>query len=78
MTLLEANVGEAMRVVDESACDDCAQSLALLGIHRGDLVRLVQRAPFHGPLLIEVLGTGIRVALGRGMAARLEVAPADG
>jgi len=75
MTLLDATVGEALTVLDESACDNLAATLAQMGIHQGDMVRLIRRAPFQGPVLVEVLGSGIRVALGRGMAAKLLVTP---
>jgi ferrous iron transport protein A len=45
--------------------------LNTLGIHVGDAVRVVERAPFHGPVLVEVHGT--RVALGRGVARKVMV-----
>lgn len=45
--------------------------LNTLGIHVGDDVVVVERAPFHGPVLVEVHGT--RVALGRGIASKVRV-----
>ncbi len=42
-----------------------------LGIHVGDWVMVVERAPFRGPILVEVNGT--RFALGRGVAAKVHV-----
>jgi ferrous iron transport protein A len=45
--------------------------LNTLGIHVGDAVRVVERAPFRGPVLVEIHGT--RVALGRGVARRVIV-----
>jgi ferrous iron transport protein A len=42
-----------------------------LGIHIGDWVRVMERAPFGGPVLIEVHGT--RFAVGRGLAAKVRV-----
>jgi len=45
--------------------------LNTLGIHVGDAVRVVERAPFRGPVLVEVHGT--RVALGRGVAKKVKV-----
>lgn len=48
----------------------CAH-LNTLGIHVGDRVTVVDRAPFRGPVLVEVHGS--RVALGRGVARQIEV-----
>jgi ferrous iron transport protein A len=45
--------------------------LNTLGIHVGDWIRVVERAPFKGPILVEVHGS--RVALGRGVAAKVQV-----
>jgi ferrous iron transport protein A len=42
-----------------------------LGIHVGDWVMVVERAPFRGPILVEANGT--RFALGRGVAAKVHV-----
>jgi ferrous iron transport protein A len=45
-----------------------------LGLLPGGAVRLIRRAPFHGPLLLEV--DGRIIALGWKIASGLEVAPA--
>ena len=45
--------------------------LNTLGIHVGDRVTVIDRAPFRGPVLVEV--HGFRVALGRGVARQVEV-----
>jgi ferrous iron transport protein A len=45
--------------------------LNTLGIHVGDWLTVVERAPFHGPVLVEVNGS--RLALGRGIAAKILV-----
>jgi ferrous iron transport protein A len=45
--------------------------LNTLGIHIGDWLTVVERAPFRGPVLVEVNGT--RLALGRGVAAKIRV-----
>jgi ferrous iron transport protein A len=52
--------------------------LNTLGIHVGDVITVVERAPFRGPILIEVKGS--RVAIGRGVAqkVRVEQDPAAG
>jgi ferrous iron transport protein A len=45
--------------------------LNTLGIHIGDWLRVMERAPFRGPVLVEIHGT--RVALGRGIAGKVMV-----
>ena len=50
-----------------------ALRLARMGIRPGARVRLVNRGPFAGPLLVEV--DGLRVAVGRGVARRILVQP---
>jgi ferrous iron transport protein A len=45
--------------------------LNTLGIHIGDWLTVVERAPFHGPVLVEI--NGARLALGRGIAAKIRV-----
>jgi ferrous iron transport protein A len=45
--------------------------LNTLGIHVGDWLTVVERAPFRGPVLVEVNGT--RVAIGRGIASKVSV-----
>ena len=45
--------------------------LNTLGIHIGDWLTVVERAPFRGPVLVEINGT--RLALGRGVAAKIQV-----
>jgi ferrous iron transport protein A len=45
--------------------------LGNLGVHPGDGVRVVRSGFFGGPTLIEVHGT--EVAIGQGMARRVEV-----
>jgi len=47
------------------------QRLNQLGIHPGDTITLSARGAFHGPLLVVV--HGMRVALGRGVARRVQV-----
>lgn len=45
--------------------------LNTLGIHVGDWLTVVERAPFRGPVLVEINGT--RLALGRGVASKVQV-----
>ena len=47
------------------------RSLNQMGIQPGDHVRVLRRAPFGGPVLID--NHGMRVAIGRGMAEKIRV-----
>lgn len=47
------------------------QQLRELGLFPGDTVRVVRRAAFGGPLLVECRGT--QIALGRGIAENVKV-----
>ncbi|MBN2297528.1 MAG: ferrous iron transport protein A [Deltaproteobacteria bacterium] len=43
------------------------------GLREGKRIRLIMAAPFRGPLLLEDLGSGARIMIGRGMAETVEV-----
>lgn len=45
--------------------------LNTLGIHIGDWLTVIERAPFRGPVLVEINGS--RLALGRGIASKVRV-----
>jgi Fe2+ transport system protein FeoA len=51
--------------------------LSRLGIFQGDLIRVLESAPFRGPILIEHIPTGAKIAIGRGMARRIVVELVD-
>ena len=78
MTLADATVGKRLKVVGRTRprCGE-PQCIAGLGIHIGEEVVVVRTAPFHGPILVEVPSSGVRVAMGRGMARAVVVEPAD-
>ncbi len=47
--------------------------MAELGLYTGRRIRMVQAAPFHGPLLVEDVESGAKIMIGRGIASRVEV-----
>ena len=47
--------------------------MAGLGLHEGKTIRVVQAAPFRGPLLIEDVLSGARTMIGRGVASHVEI-----
>lgn len=77
LTLAEVGNGERVRVVRRNGGRGFAANLDALGIHLGDEVVVVGSGPFQGPVLVEVPNTGVKIAVGRGMAEKLVVEPVD-
>ena len=78
MTLADAAVGKLMKVIGRNAPPQGGgATIAGLGIHVGEEVIILRTAPFSGPILVEVPASGVRVAMGRGMAEAVVVEPAD-
>ncbi len=47
--------------------------LARLGIYEEEKVKILESAPFGGPILLEHLTSGAKIAVGRGMARKIIV-----
>lgn len=75
-TLLELGARHHGRVILIDGGQGVRSHLNELGIHVGDWVTVVSRAPFRGPMLVEVHGS--RVALGRGVAGKIRIDHVDG
>jgi ferrous iron transport protein A len=71
MTLDTVGVQRKARVIMIDGGHKVRAHLNTLGIHIGDWLTVIQRAPFRGPVLVEIHGT--RVALGRGVASKVQV-----
>ena len=71
MTLDSVDVRRQARVILIEGGHGVRSHLNTLGIHIGDWLTVVERAPFRGPVLVEVNGT--RVAIGRGIASKVKV-----
>ena len=71
MTLEQLSPSNDALVVSLDGGHAVRSHLNTLGIHVGDHLVVIQRAPFRGPVLVEVHGS--RVALGRGVARKIEV-----
>lgn len=52
-------------------------NLSRLGIYINDPIKVVQKAPLGGPLLIEHLKAGTKIALGRGITRKIIVERLD-
>ena len=71
MVLINAEIQKQLRVVGFTEGFDLESRLRQLGLVPGDRLRILRQAPLGGPLLVEVNGRSL--ALGRGVAARIEV-----
>jgi ferrous iron transport protein A len=71
MALDTVDVKRQVRVVMIDGGHRVRAHLNTLGIHIGDWLTVVERAPFKGPVLVEINGT--RLAIGRGVAAKIQV-----
>jgi ferrous iron transport protein A len=75
ITLDKIPVGRQVRVEKIEGGHVVRQRLNQLGIHNGDLLRVKRGGPFGGPVLVTVHNT--HVAIGRGMAGKISVIPAE-
>lgn len=71
MALDTVEVRKRVRVIVIDGGHRVRAHLNTLGIHVGDWLTVVERAPFRGPVLVEINGT--RLALGRGVASKIQV-----
>jgi len=69
MKLLEVEEGKTVKIVNIHGGLGLKNRLASIGIYPGAEVKVVKSPP--GPLIVETAGS--RFALGKGMAARIEV-----
>ncbi len=75
-TLVDLPIGRSAQVIELQAGWGMQRHLSSLGIRPGKIVRKITSQPMGGPIMVEV--EGARVAIGRGMAARIiirKVAP---
>lgn len=71
LNLYQADTSTALKVLLIQGGWETRHSFNEMGIHSGDLVRIVRRAPFGGPLVIENQGT--QVAIGKQLAEKVQV-----
>lgn len=71
MTLDLVELQRVAKVAEIAGGMSVRSHLNTLGIHVGDVIKVVERAPFRGPILVEVKGS--RVAIGRGVAQKVKV-----
>ncbi len=71
ITLYEAGDHAILRILLITGGWDVRRSFNQMGIHPGDRVRVLRRAPFGGPLVIDSRGT--HVAVGKQLAEKIRV-----
>jgi len=71
MKLLDSPKGQLVRVLDYQGGKGVTHKLRQLGLCPGREVKVLRYAPLGGPVMIDVEGRS--VALGRGIAARVQV-----
>ncbi len=49
----------------------CQKRLEQLGLKKGQIIKIVNKSNFGGPILVEINGT--KVAIGRGLASKIRV-----
>jgi Fe2+ transport system protein FeoA len=71
LNLYQAGDHSSLKVLSISGGWDIRRSFNQLGIHAGDHVQVLHRAPFGGPLVIESGCT--RFAIGKQLAEKIKV-----
>ena len=71
MQLLEVPIGQSVRIINYSGGKGVGFKLRQLGLSPGKEVKILRYAPMEGPIMIEIGGRS--VAIGRGIAARVQV-----
>jgi len=71
MKLLDIDDNIQVEIVSCKGGRGISSKLRQLGLMPGDRIAVIKRAPFNGPLLVEA--NGRTVALGRGVAGKIEV-----
>lgn len=71
MVLLDAPIGQTLRIAAIQGGKGVEGKLRQLGLLPGDVLRVTRCAPLGGPLLVEVQGR--MIALGRGVASQVVI-----
>jgi ferrous iron transport protein A len=71
LNLYQAGTSTALKVLLIQGGWETRRCFNEMGIHSGDQVRVLRKAPFGGPLVIENQGT--QVAIGKQLAEKVQV-----
>jgi Fe2+ transport system protein FeoA len=73
MLLAQAPHGRPLKITAVHGGEGVRRRLFALGFHRDDLIEVNAQGILRGPLLIKNLSSDSSVALGRGIAQKIEV-----
>jgi len=71
MYLQNSDIRHWVRVISIEGGESVAERLGQLGIFPGAVAQVVRKAPFGGPVLVEV--NGLEIALSRNIASKVLV-----
>jgi Fe2+ transport system protein FeoA len=71
--LLQIAPGTSAEIVDISGGEGVRRRLFSLGLHIGDRIALAAQGILRGPVIVRHEGTGVTVAIGRGIAQKIVV-----
>jgi Fe2+ transport system protein FeoA len=71
MQLLETPIGKKVRIIEYRGGRRISYKLRQLGLTPGREIKILRYAPMGGPVMVDVEGRSI--AIGRGIAARVQV-----
>ena len=71
MKLLDAPKNESVHIINYTGGKGIESKLRQLGICPGRAVRVLRYAPLGGPIMVDIGGRS--VAIGRGIAAKIQV-----
>lgn len=78
MSLLEAPRRVSLKIVEIAGGEGVRRRLFSLGFHQGDPVECQARGILGGPVIIKNIRSGVKAALGRGIARKILVEVMDG
>ncbi len=71
MKLIDVEDNTQVEIISFRGGKGISSKLRQLGLMPGDRISISRRAPFNGPILVEARGRS--VAIGRGVAGKIEV-----
>ena len=74
-SLLMIEPGASVRIADIAGGEGARRRLFSLGLHIGDRIEIVSVGILSGPVLVRLAGSGVAIAIGRGIAQKILVQP---
>jgi ferrous iron transport protein A len=71
MLLTDVDTGKIVKIIMMNGGRELEGKLRQLGVYAGGKLQVIRKAPFHGPVLLELEGR--EIALGYGIANKIQV-----